>query len=62
MTAQETRYGVRPEFIYRKTAPETRRILGLGATAIDDAIARGDITRPRRSPLLVGPWVGMGSP
>lgn len=46
MTAHESKYGIRPEFVYRKSDPETRRILGLGQTAIDDAIKRGDIVPP----------------
>src|SRR5262249_48462981 len=46
MTAHESKYGIRPEFVYRKSDPETRRILGLKPTAIDDAIARGDIDPP----------------
>jgi predicted DNA-binding transcriptional regulator AlpA len=46
MTVHETKFGIRPEFVYRKTDPETLRILGLRSTAIDDAIARGDIPPP----------------
>jgi len=46
MIAQQTRFGIRPEFVYRRSDPETKRILGLGDTAIDDAIAAGYIDPP----------------
>jgi hypothetical protein len=39
-------FGIDPARIYRKHSPETRRIIGLGATAIDEAIECGDIPAP----------------
>jgi hypothetical protein len=39
-------YGIDPARIYRKYAPETQRILGLGKSAIEDAIKDGHIPPP----------------
>ena len=39
-------FGIEPNKIYRKTHPETRKILGLKPTAIDDAIADGTLPEP----------------
>jgi len=46
MTAHESKYGIILAHVYRKSDPETQRILGLKATAIDAAIKRGDIDPP----------------
>lgn len=42
----EETFGIRPDFIYRKTDPETRKIIGLKPTAIDDAIRDGTLPQP----------------
>jgi predicted DNA-binding transcriptional regulator AlpA len=42
----EVEFGIERNKIYRKTHKETRKILGLQATAIDDAIADGTLPEP----------------
>src|SRR5262249_22834560 len=42
----ETEFGIERNKIYRKTHPQTRKILGLNPTAIDDAIADGPLPVP----------------
>jgi len=39
-------FGINPSWIYRKTAEETRRSLGLKPTQIDEAIAKGTLPPP----------------
>src|SRR5262249_51954813 len=39
-------FGIERNKIYRKTHPETRKILGLKPTAIDEAIADGTLPEP----------------
>jgi hypothetical protein len=39
-------FGINPGFVYRKTDPITRRILGLKPTAIDEEIDRGNLPPP----------------
>jgi predicted DNA-binding transcriptional regulator AlpA len=42
----EDEFGIKAQRVYRKSARETREILGLGPTAIDDAIADGTLPPP----------------
>jgi hypothetical protein len=39
-------FGIKPQWVYRKSDPETRRILGLKPTAIDDGINDGTLPPP----------------
>jgi hypothetical protein len=39
-------YGIVPHFFYRKSDAETRRIIGLKATAMEEAIERGELPPP----------------
>ena len=39
-------FGIDPSVYYRKTDPKTRQIIGLAATAIDEAIKNGDLEPP----------------
>ena len=46
MEGDDENFGINPAWIYRKTAPETRRILGLKPTQIDEEIAKGNLEPP----------------
>jgi hypothetical protein len=46
MSTNEVDYGIAPQDIYRKSDPATRKILGLGATAVDEAIRDGTLPAP----------------
>jgi len=46
---KEKTFGIDPARIYRKYCKETQKILGLGRSAIEDAIKNGDI--PPAMPL-----------
>jgi hypothetical protein len=39
-------FGINPAWIYRKSDENTRRILGLGPTQIDEEIAKGNLPPP----------------
>jgi predicted DNA-binding transcriptional regulator AlpA len=46
MPADGKTHGISPHRIYRKYAKETQEILGLGRSAIEEAIKNGDIPPP----------------
>src|SRR5262249_12008576 len=46
MSQDDGNFGINPAWIYRKTDPETRRILGLKPTQIDEEIAKGNLPPP----------------
>jgi hypothetical protein len=57
MTDETETYGIVPHFFYRKTDPETRRIIGLRPTQIDEAVRNGDLPPPA-SVTSIGRAVG----
>jgi hypothetical protein len=42
-TGNEPQFGIRPQYFYRKEAPETLRIIGLKASGVDEAVRRGEL-------------------